>query len=408
MLTNRKSFPKTLKSVTRQVDNNARAILVYNTLIDLCGNLSTGMLLSQIVYWSSCTKDPDGWFYKTNAEWLSELRIGQYQLRNGIKRLKEMGLLVTKVKKANGAPTTHYLLLRGKLLKMVQDYGKSAHPETSREIAEITQGLSENRGGRDAETSTTINTNDLTPMTEFKSSNEDLNSRERAENFSTSAQPLKATIPKQSEVDKVPERDDEVSVKSNGDMRTVICPARSDAAHPEGDEPHREGIVCAPGTTSHRVQSNNPLAPKSGEDVLDFPEAQPRKGRTRDELLAMTGQALVRFYDRLEGEAVSDDWSSLSDARIAAALTLFCRQFGIRAPSTASQRRFWVRSMKDVLLECDNNYEEYVHVINKLVAEFKDGRGFTINSPRSVISSIPRLRGRGIEVEELGGMKRLA
>ncbi len=51
---------------------------------------------------------PDGWVYKTFKDWGKELHTTERQLRKARWRLQQMGLIETRLKRANGAPTVHY------------------------------------------------------------------------------------------------------------------------------------------------------------------------------------------------------------------------------------------------------------------------------------------------------------
>ena len=83
--------------------------------IKLLGDYHTAAFLNQLVYWSDKTKRTDGYFYKTYKEWHEELRLSRYQIDKSISKLKELGLIETALKKANGAPTLHYKLNADKL-----------------------------------------------------------------------------------------------------------------------------------------------------------------------------------------------------------------------------------------------------------------------------------------------------
>lgn len=85
-------------------------LTIPKTLIAYCGSLERGLLLSQIIYWSDRTTDPDGWFYKTYVEWEEEITLSEYQVRRHTKGLQSTNLIETKLKKVHGSPTLHYRL----------------------------------------------------------------------------------------------------------------------------------------------------------------------------------------------------------------------------------------------------------------------------------------------------------
>ena len=87
-------------------------------------DLNTALLLNQLVFWSDKSKRTDGFFYKTYGEWHEEIHLSEYQVRRSVKKLKELNIVETKLKKANGSPTLHYRVLMNNLsdsiLKNVQ------------------------------------------------------------------------------------------------------------------------------------------------------------------------------------------------------------------------------------------------------------------------------------------------
>lgn len=87
----------------------ANILTIPRLFIDWTGDHISALLLAQVIYWSSRTEDPEGWFYKSAKEWEAELGISDYQLARATKKLAEAGL-TTKLKKAGGAPTLHYRL----------------------------------------------------------------------------------------------------------------------------------------------------------------------------------------------------------------------------------------------------------------------------------------------------------
>lgn len=96
-----------IRSMIRQFTGQENILAIPRVFIEFTGDHITALLLNQILYWSDRTTDPDGWFYKTAAEWKDELCISPYQLSRAMKSLKELGIK-TKLQKVNGAPCTHY------------------------------------------------------------------------------------------------------------------------------------------------------------------------------------------------------------------------------------------------------------------------------------------------------------
>ena len=88
----------------------ANVLTVPRAFVAYTGSLEAALLLSQILYWSDKTKNPQGWFYKSYREWQSELSLSKHKVNTAVNQIKSKGFLKTKVKKANGNPTLHYKL----------------------------------------------------------------------------------------------------------------------------------------------------------------------------------------------------------------------------------------------------------------------------------------------------------
>ena len=92
------------------------------------GDHKAAILLSQILYWAERTSDPDGWFYKSYADWHAETGLTEAQVRrilNGDSRVQSQQITLrdigieTKIKKVKhtGAPTLHYRVNQAKLVE---------------------------------------------------------------------------------------------------------------------------------------------------------------------------------------------------------------------------------------------------------------------------------------------------
>lgn len=119
------------KSFAGQAGN----LVIPRPYIEFCnGDHLAALLLSQILYWSDRTEDPDGWFAKSYDEWHKELAMTQYQVNRalyGDKRTKKNngGLSVfgveTKVARSTyhkGAATLHYRVNTQKLQQAILNY----------------------------------------------------------------------------------------------------------------------------------------------------------------------------------------------------------------------------------------------------------------------------------------------
>ena len=131
--------------------------------IKLLGDYHTAAFLNQLVYWSDKTKRTDGYFYKTYKEWHEELRLSRYQIDKSISKLKELGLIETALKKANGAPTLHYKLNTDKLSTWICEKLTNGIDENSQmELRKTDKSLTETT----TEITTETNNNSATKVTQ--------------------------------------------------------------------------------------------------------------------------------------------------------------------------------------------------------------------------------------------------
>ena len=108
-----------IKNVIQSFSGTERHITIPRVYLELVGDFNTAAFLNQLVFWSDKTKRRDGFFYKTYAEWEDELLLSEYQVRRSSKNLKDLGLIETEVKRANGSPTVHYKVNMDKLSESI-------------------------------------------------------------------------------------------------------------------------------------------------------------------------------------------------------------------------------------------------------------------------------------------------
>lgn len=135
-----------------QFSGQRNTLTIPRAYIDFTGDLTSALLLSQIVYWSDRTRDSEGWFAKSYNEWHDELTMSEYQVRAATKSLAAFGV-ETKLKKFDGAPTVHYRLNKSKfsefILKKLQNGNlknlrNQDTEKTSVSITEPTEPTTEN------------------------------------------------------------------------------------------------------------------------------------------------------------------------------------------------------------------------------------------------------------------------
>ncbi len=74
------------------------------------GQYNTAAVMSQLIFWSGKSSRKDGWFYKSQSELADELYLSRDQVKREIGKIKKQlaDVIMTKVTKAEGAPTTHF------------------------------------------------------------------------------------------------------------------------------------------------------------------------------------------------------------------------------------------------------------------------------------------------------------
>lgn len=83
----------------------APPIAFQRCLVPITGSVNAALLLSQAIYWTSRTSDPDGWFYKSQKDWEEETALTRSEQEIARKQLKATGFWQEKLK---GVPATLY------------------------------------------------------------------------------------------------------------------------------------------------------------------------------------------------------------------------------------------------------------------------------------------------------------
>ena len=110
---------KEIYQTISQLVGQANILTIPREFIAYTGDLESALLLSQLIYWSERTSNPEGWIYKTYDDWEEETSLKEYSVRKARKKLEKMGILETKIKKVNGNPTLHYRINIEKLKNLL-------------------------------------------------------------------------------------------------------------------------------------------------------------------------------------------------------------------------------------------------------------------------------------------------
>jgi len=134
----------------------------------LGGDLAATLLLQQIIFWTKASKREGDWIYKTTEDFREETTLSYYQQKRAREKLKRMGLIEIKIKKANGHPVVHYRVDLCAFEEMLKNSPKSDSEETQISILEkLKYGNSRNSNMDIRETlisiteNTTENTTDI-------------------------------------------------------------------------------------------------------------------------------------------------------------------------------------------------------------------------------------------------------
>lgn len=111
-------------NLIRSLSGQANMLTVPVMFVDLTGDIESAILLSQILYWTGKTNNKDGWIYKSNKEWQEEIHLATYSIRKATKKLTDMGIVETKLKRANGSPTLHYRINSEEFYKSILRFHK--------------------------------------------------------------------------------------------------------------------------------------------------------------------------------------------------------------------------------------------------------------------------------------------
>ena len=96
-------------------------LLTVPTLLvkKLKGDHCAALFLGQLIYWTGKGANPDGWIYKTYQEWEEELFIKTDKAMAIKKKLEELNLITTMVKKIGTTPVLHYKVNQETLIEFL-------------------------------------------------------------------------------------------------------------------------------------------------------------------------------------------------------------------------------------------------------------------------------------------------
>jgi hypothetical protein len=75
----------------------SRVVAYHPSFAAIGGSINAGLFLAQLFYWHDRGSDPDGWIYKTQAEWEEETGLSRWEQETARRRLRERGLVEEKL-----------------------------------------------------------------------------------------------------------------------------------------------------------------------------------------------------------------------------------------------------------------------------------------------------------------------
>lgn len=120
---------------------NDRPIAFNPVYVKIGCGINGALMLSQLVYWSSRTKNKDGWIFKTHEDWTDETGLTRREQDTARKTLKSLGFLSEK---KQGVPCRVFFKVNHEnLYKSLQEYAESLEPSQLHNSAKLDAQISQ-------------------------------------------------------------------------------------------------------------------------------------------------------------------------------------------------------------------------------------------------------------------------
>ncbi len=131
-----------------------RPIAFHRSFVKLTGSVNAALMLSQAIHWAKRTTDPDGWFYKSAAEWEEETGLTRRELDTARKLLKD----ILEQKLAGVPATIHYRITGKQLREWLGNKSSASLAESAKlDSTKTPNKLSENRQTTNSAKTTSTN-----------------------------------------------------------------------------------------------------------------------------------------------------------------------------------------------------------------------------------------------------------
>jgi len=104
------SMQRRIFNLIKQLSGQSNVLTIPRAYIGYTGDVNAALVLSQLIYWCDKGSRSDGFIYKSYREWAIEIGLSKHQINRATQILKSKGIVETRLKKAEGAPTLHYRL----------------------------------------------------------------------------------------------------------------------------------------------------------------------------------------------------------------------------------------------------------------------------------------------------------
>jgi len=130
-------YKENLIALIRAIAGDVVYINTPRIFFDLTHDIAVAAMISQLIYWSDKAGRADGFIYKSYRNWYDEVGASRY----AVQKFKKLPFVISKLIRANGAPTTHYRIDMDKLLDALrtlvpdaQPFSPDPRPENERSI----------------------------------------------------------------------------------------------------------------------------------------------------------------------------------------------------------------------------------------------------------------------------------
>lgn len=136
-----------------------KPVVLYPQIARALGGISEAIYFQQLYYWHDKGKRDDGWIYKTKKEIEEETTLTRDQQDRIRTKLVKMGVLETKIIKANGSPTLHYKINFGIVENTLLEKRETRYSNSGKPAIPLTENTTENTTiSSDEESTPKINT----------------------------------------------------------------------------------------------------------------------------------------------------------------------------------------------------------------------------------------------------------